>query len=96
MFRLFEINLIFNDKHFGELWIDPHYEAKHKASINDALILLLVLKLNHEVVPKAGESKGFCFYQIDLEYSGKRYRLILAVPPDGSYLGVRNVYRRSK
>jgi hypothetical protein len=40
------------------------------------------------------ESNGFHFFEVDVELRGKAYRLILVVPQDGSYLGVRNVYRR--
>lgn len=71
MFRIYEGQVIFNEKHFDEVWIDPHYEEKHGDSVNDELILRLLGRLG-----------------------GKFYRLILVVPPDASYLGVRNVYRR--
>ncbi len=85
-----------NGLHFDELWIDPHYEEKHKDSIDDPLILELVNQLNGWLIQLNSEVGGFGFYEADGNFGGKSYRLILVVPPDGAYLGVRNAYRRSK
>lgn len=96
MFRVYKIEMIFNEKHLSEVWIDPHYEVKHSGSINDILILELVRQLGRMSFVAKAESQGFRFYEVDVEYLGKPYRLILVTPPDGSYLGIRNAYRRSK
>jgi len=94
MFRIYEIPVVFNEKHFNEVWIDPHYEEKHGDSVNDELILSLLARLSGKPWAIQMESRGFHFFEVDLELRGKLYRLILVVPPDASYLGVRNAYRR--
>ncbi len=48
------------------------------------------------LITLSSEVSGYKFYEADGKYNGKAYRLILVIPPDGSYLGVRNAYRRSK
>lgn len=95
-YRLYWINLVLFGEYFRELWIDPHYEEKHEASINDTLILELVKHLDSCLVTEDSIVNGYSFYEADGEFKDKRYRLILVVPPDKSYLGIRNAYRRSK
>ena len=94
MFRVYEISVVFNEERFCEVWIDPHFEEKHGDSVNDELILSLLARLSGKPWALQMESNGFHFFEVDLELRGKAYRLILVVPPDASYLGVRNIYRR--
>ena len=96
MYRRYEVDITLNGQHFTELWVDPHYEEKHSASITDALILELVQQVDHWLMMLSAEVKGYEFYEADGTLKGKTYRLILVIPPGGSYLGVRNAYRRSK
>lgn len=96
MYRVYDSDLILNEIHFKRVWIDPHYEIKHSGSINDALILSLLTQLHKEELSPISEANGFRYYEVDLERLNKLYRLILVTPDDGSYLGVRNAYRRSK
>ncbi len=96
MYRRYELVVEFNSKQFGELWIDPHYEEKHRDSINDQLILELVKKVDGWLMTLSCEVRGYEFYEAEGVYEGKVYRLILVIPPDGEYLGVRNAYRRSR
>ena len=96
MYRVYAIDMFLNDMIFSEVWIDPHYEENHKESIDDQLILNLLELLNHKVIAAKAESKGFNFFEVDVEIRKKPYRLILVIPPDRSYIGVRNAYRRSK
>jgi len=96
VYRVYAIDLFLNDKWFFEVWIDPHYEENHKESMNDPLILNLLELVNHSLIPAKAESKGFQFFEVDIELRNKIFRLILVIPPDCSYLGVRNAYRRSK
>ena len=96
MYRVYEFNLILNDIHFTEIWIDPHYEARHSESISDDLILDLLTKLNRGSIEHQAESNGFRYYRTDLEHKKKLYRMVLVIPLDNSYLGVRNAFRRSK
>ena len=96
MFRVYRVSLTINEIHFSEVWIDPHYELKHRASINDDLILLLLRQIDLHYFEAAAQSYGFSYYEVDIEHRTKPYRLILVIPDDGTYLGIRNAYRRSK
>lgn len=96
MYRRYEVDIRVNGECFRELWIDPHYEEKHKDSINDQLIQELVKEIDGWLITLSAEVSGYAFYEADVNYQGKAYRLILVIPPDGAYLGVRNTYRRSK
>lgn len=97
MFRVYKTDVWFNRKHWSNIWIDSHYEEKHSHSINDELILTLLACFSANTLVEAdGESDGFQYYEVDVEYKDKLYRLILVTPPDNSYLGVRNTYRKSK
>ncbi len=97
VFRIIEARLFINDTWFNEVWIDTHYEKKHSESINDKLILDLLLLLNYEsYIPQVVREDGYQFYETDLAKEGKPYRLIWVIPPDTSYIGVRNAYRRPK
>lgn len=94
MFRVYKMTVVFNETLFSQVWIDPHYEEKHGDSINDELIFDLLGRSSGKPWASQREARGFHFFEVDLELTGKPYRLILVVPPDGSYLGVRNAYRR--
>lgn len=96
VYRRYDIDVKMNGEHFDELWIDPHYEEKHKDSINDQLILELVKKVDGWLITLSSVVSGYEFYEADGNFQGKAYLLILVIPPDGAYLGVRNAYRRSK
>ena len=97
MFRVVEIRFFINETWFSEVWIDTHYEEKHSRSINDQLILELLGLLNYECfLPQLVRKDGFQFYETDLFFGGKPYRLIWVIPPDACYIGIRNAYRRSK
>lgn len=96
MYRVYRIHLILNGVLFTELWIDPHYEEKHSGYMNDELIIELVKLIDKNVIPPVGELEDFIFLEIDTLFKEKIYRLILVLPPDLTYLGVRNAYRRSK
>jgi len=86
-----------NEITFTEIWIDPHYELRHKDSINDKLILELLKIVNFFNLDLQDiNSEGYEFYQINVNYQDKPYRLILTFPPHKLYVGVVNAYRRSK
>lgn len=44
--RTYSINLILNEIFISKAIIDSHYELKHKESINDELIIELLLRMN--------------------------------------------------
>ena len=97
MFRVYVMLLQLNEITFTEVWIDSHYELKHGTSINDELILELVKLINFESAKFSGRNEfNFVFYEVDLNYENRFYRLVFTIPPDFSYFGVRNAYRRSE
>jgi hypothetical protein len=96
MFRVFEVCIAFDEKYFYEIWIDPHYEIKHGRSISDELILTLLKYLSGIATDPTAETKEFRYYEVDINYQEKIYRLIIVRPVNDNYLGIRNAYRRSK
>ena len=97
MFRVISARFFINGTWFNEVWIDSHYEEKHSGSITDSLILELVGLLNYQTfLPQVTRQDGFQFFETSLVLKDKPYRLVWVVPPDGSYLGVRNAYRKSR
>ena len=97
VYRTYLIQVEFNEILYTELMIDSHYELKHKESINDEIIFALVWTLHKSFVDEQIRSNsGYSFYEIDVVHENKLYRLVLTTPPDHSFLGVRNAYRRSK
>lgn len=97
MYRTYSIKVEFNGVQYVDLLIDPHYEIKHKGSITDEIIIELVQKLHKSFLDEQARSKnGYLFYEADVQSKGKLYRLVLTTPPDYSFLGVRNAYRRSR
>jgi hypothetical protein len=97
MQREYMLRLTVNSRKLSRVLIDSHYEIKHSGSINDAIVLELVKKLNggtfeHDKVTKA----GWEIYSNDPWYlDGKPYRIIWCLHPGETYLGVINVFRRS-
>jgi hypothetical protein len=95
-FRLYPTWIVVNGLTFRQVAISTHYERKHKASINDHLILELIQLLHHRrFLPSAVDESGFQYFVTDpLVLNAKPYRLVWLIPPDQSYLGVRNAFRR--
>ena len=93
--RAYPIQIAVNGIHLSRVVIDPHYEIKHRSSVNDEVILELVGQLDQEsVFPDSSDDKGFRYFTSDLWTRGKYYRLVWLLPPSGDYLGVVNAYRR--
>lgn len=94
--RVHNLKIVVNGITFNRIVIGTHYEEKHKASMNDGIILGLVKNLNgRNFLPEAISESGFKYFVNDpWSFDGKWYRLIWLIPPDESYLGVRNAFRR--
>lgn len=88
--------MIFNQRYTSEVWIDPHYELRHRDSINDELILDLVIQLNGAWIEPHKMTGYFYYFEIDEEYQDRNFRLILVTSRCENYLGVINVYRRNR
>ena len=76
--------------------IDPHYEDKHKESINDEIIIQLVETLDGKVFEADDEKYPYSYFVTDkIEHKGKLYKLIWLLEEHQIYIGVINAYRRS-
>lgn len=94
--REYQIAVFINEVFVSRVIIDPHYEEKHWASIDDGLILKLVASLHgrlYEPVCKKGPYSYFVLRGIDL--GGKRYKLVWLLEDSEVYLGVINAHRES-
>ncbi len=96
MQRSQELKLMINGRKLNRVVIDSHYEVKHAASMNDALIIELVKTLNgkiylHEYIT----IQGWEIYTLDpLVFNKKSYRLVWCLSPEENYIGVINAFRR--
>jgi hypothetical protein len=73
--------------------IDPHFEKKHSASVNDELIIKLVLKLDGRKELAETKSGRYSYFATLIELSSRRYRLIWLLEDHAVYVGVINAYR---
>jgi len=94
--RSYKLSIVVNNIRFNRILIDAHYETKHKMSMSDGIILGLVKGLENRIfLPETISESGFRYFVNDpWEFDGKWYRLIWLIPPDESFLGVRNAFRR--
>ena len=93
--RSYLASLSVNCRKITEVIIDSHYEAKHKASVSDQVILNLVRLLDGKNFERDTESAEFEYFTTEgLELSGKSYRLVWLLSRDKFYIGVVNAYRR--
>jgi len=76
--------------------IDDHYEVKHGAHINDALILEIVKTLDgREIRPEVKENE-YSYFNSLIDYKKKQYRLIWLLEDEQIYVGVVNLYRDNR
>ncbi len=91
------VDLTINENHVTTVLIGRHYLLKHASSMNDALILDLVVALDGQTFPIDSASNGISYYAADIEMvkGGKVYRIIWLFEGDQlEILGVINAYRR--
>ena len=92
--RVYKIQAILvNDIKVNKVVIDPHYEKKHAAAINDSLILALVRELNRRQEVAESKLGKYAYFATLIEHKGKQYRLIWLMEDGSIYVGVVNVYR---
>jgi hypothetical protein len=86
-----------NGKSFTQVVIDPHYEEKHAESVNDEIIIGLVMQLDGKTFkPTDIDEDGYQYFVNDrLEHEGKLYKLIWLIHDEQVYVGIVNAYRRN-
>ena len=87
--------IVVNRRKIVKVIIDPHYELKHKDSINDELILELVKHLNNRnVIPEGrGKNNDYSYFSSLIRLRQKQYRLVWLLEDDSIYIGVVNAFR---
>jgi hypothetical protein len=93
--RSYPIKVTVNGRKIIEVVIDPHYEIKHSAAIDDDVILGLVNLLNGKFYKPEAAKEGFQYFVADLlEFRGASYRLVWLLEDGKLYVGVVNAFRR--
>lgn len=94
--REYPIFLTINGRSITKVVIDPHFELRHRDSINDEIILELVWLLdNAEELPKTIDEAGYEYYVSDkLNLNNKLYKLIWLLHENEIFIGIVNAYRR--
>ncbi|WP_409477822.1 hypothetical protein [Pseudobdellovibrio sp. HCB154] len=94
--REHKASIMVNGILFTRVVIDTHYEKKHKATMNDKIILGLIQALyGRSFLPETVSTSGFKYFVNDpWPLNDKWYRLIWLIPPDHSYIGILNAFRR--
>ena len=96
MRREFAVLMTVNHRQIFKVIIDPHYQLKHAASVDDEMILELVKCLDGKTFIPDHESGGFQYFKADPLYLREsKFRLVWLLEKKGSYLGVVNAFRRS-
>ncbi len=95
--REYPTSLIINGHKITKVVVDPHYELRHRDSINDEIILELVRTLDGaEELPQSIDDNGFEYYVSDkISLNDNLYKLIWLLHEDEIYIGVVNAYRRN-
>ncbi len=92
--RGYPVFIMFNGRVFNEVVISPHYEENHSKYMSDELVLKIVKALNRDSADKQMNKLGWDYFELDRNYQGKPYRLILCMSSFENYIGVLNCYRR--
>jgi len=87
--------LTVNNRPIRTVVIDPHFEEKHFASIDNQIILKLVKQLDGKLFEPDATNDPFSYFVTDrILLDGKEYKLIWLLESDALYIGVINAFRR--
>ncbi len=93
--REYDIQIIVNGHKVCKVVIDPHYEVKHSATVNDQVILRLVSQLDGRYFEPDDAEPPYLYFVTDgIVLDGKRYKLVWLLEDDKLYIGVVNAHRR--
>lgn len=91
----YKTDIVINEIRITKIIIDPHFEEKHKSSINDEIIIRLVESLDGREFEPETISSSFEYYKGEqIKLDGKLYRLIWLLEKGQIYIGVVNAHRR--
>ncbi len=94
--REYQLSLTVNNRPIRTVVIDPHFEAKHSASIDDQIILGLVKQLNGRLFEPDATNGSFAYFVTDkMLLAGKTYKLVWLLEDGALYIGVINAFRRN-
>ena len=93
MRRIYKVSLIVNECFINQIVIDSHYELKHSESINDQIILNLVLLLNNTYVHPVSVKDEYSYFVTEMILATKSYRLVWLYERLENYIGIINAYR---
>jgi len=92
--REYTVDLTVNDIKITKVIVDPHYEEKHSASIDDELILNLVKFLDGNLFEADAVKEPYSYYVTEeISLDERRYKLVWLLEDDQIYIGVINAYR---
>lgn len=92
--RLYKVDPItVNGKRIVQVIIDAHYEEKHRAYMNDDLILELVKQLDGRREFQEAKTGRYSYFATLIELDEKKYRLVWLLEDHAIYNGVVNAYR---
>lgn len=93
--REYGIRITVNGRKISKVIIDPHYEARHSASIDDQLILRLVRQLDGRFFETEDADPPYLYFVTDnMVLDSKRYKLVWLLEDNELYVGVVNAHRR--
>lgn len=97
--REYGIRITVNGRKISKVIVDPHYEAKHAASVDDRLILRLVRQLDGRFFEEDDVDRPYSYFVTDdmvddMVLDGKRYKLVWLLEDEQLYVGVVNAHRR--
>lgn len=90
----YPLNITINGRSLNRVVIDQHYRIKHDDSINDKIILDLVMTLDGRKFPLEKVQDEFEYFSVEPVYRlTKPYRVVLVLCLTDDYLGVVNAFR---
>lgn len=93
--REYAIKVNINGRKIEKAVIDPHYEIKHNASVDDKIILDLIAQLDGERFEAERRVGSYEYFVNDEMFlNGKFYKLVWLLEDDTLYIGIVNAYRR--
>jgi hypothetical protein len=93
--REYAVRLSINGRKIEKVIIDLHFEIKHRASIDDQVILELVKLLDGERFEPEKRLGSYEYFARDSMFlNGKFYKLVWLLEDNALYIGVINAYRR--